>query len=68
MSHNSAVSFFAEKSMMLSRTKTLKDLVAYLDQKAQEKQFLGPGCDQIVDYSVFAIIKVKRIKPEVHAQ
>ncbi|XP_043191742.1 ELMO domain-containing protein 2-like [Amphibalanus amphitrite] len=57
-----------EESMKQSRTKTIIDLMSYLDQKANERRFLGPSRAQVIDYSVFAILKVKDIKPEIHSQ
>ena len=54
--------------MMKSRTKTIIDLVSYLDQKSTERRFLGPSRAQVIDYSVFAILRVKQIKPQIHPQ
>ncbi|KAF9801094.1 hypothetical protein SFRURICE_019256 [Spodoptera frugiperda] len=55
-----------EKSLMQSRTRDVKEVVAYLDGVVYEKRFIPRYFRDILDPSIGIILRVKKINPKLH--
>ncbi|XP_049869973.1 ELMO domain-containing protein 2 [Pectinophora gossypiella] len=55
-----------EKSLMLSRTRDVKEVVSYLDGTVLERRFVPANFRHILDPSVGIILRVKKINPSLH--
>ncbi|KAG6459082.1 ELMO domain-containing protein 2 [Manduca sexta] len=55
-----------EKSLMLSRTRDVQEVVSFLDAVVLEKRFTPNNFYSILDPSVSIIIRVKKINPKLH--
>ncbi|XP_014370935.2 ELMO domain-containing protein 2 [Papilio machaon] len=55
-----------EKSLMLSRTQNVKEVVSYLDSTVLEKTFVPANFRDILDPSISIILRVKKINPKLH--
>lgn len=55
-----------EKSLMLSRTKDVKEVVSYLDGVVAEQRFVPANFREILTPSIAIILRVKKIKPLIH--
>lgn len=55
-----------EKSLMLSRTRDVKEIVSYLDGTVTQKRFLPSNFREILDPSIAIIIRIKKINPRLH--
>ncbi|XP_075971671.1 ELMO domain-containing protein 2 [Anticarsia gemmatalis] len=56
-----------EKSLALSRTRDVKEVVAYLDDIVLRKQFVPRNFREIIDPSIAIIVRVKKVNPKLHA-
>jgi ELMO domain-containing protein len=55
-----------EKSLMLSRTQCVKEVVSYLDTVVTQKRFVPEHFRDILDPSVSLIMRAKNINPKLH--
>ncbi|XP_047528601.1 ELMO domain-containing protein 2 [Vanessa atalanta] len=55
-----------EKSLMLSRTQDVKEVVSFLDSIVKERRFISSQFHQILDPSINIILRVKKINPKLH--
>ncbi|CAH1647216.1 unnamed protein product [Spodoptera littoralis] len=55
-----------EKSLMQSRTRDVKEVVAYLDGVVYERRFIPRYFRDILDPSIGIILRVKKINPKLH--
>lgn len=56
-----------EKSLMLSRTQHVKEVVSYLDTTVVDHRFVPSNFRDIIDPSISIILRVKKINPKLHA-
>ncbi|XP_023946214.1 ELMO domain-containing protein 2 [Bicyclus anynana] len=55
-----------EKSLMLSRTRDVQEVVAFLDAVVKERRFIPTLFSEILDPTVNIIIRVKKINKKLH--
>ncbi|KAL4707929.1 hypothetical protein ACJJTC_013720 [Scirpophaga incertulas] len=55
-----------EKSLMLSRTQCVKEIVTYLDNVVNERRFVSEYFTDILDPSISIIMRAKKINPKLH--
>ncbi|KAI8424291.1 hypothetical protein MSG28_002841 [Choristoneura fumiferana] len=55
-----------EKSLMLSRTRDVKQVVSYLDNTVLERSFVPRNFPEILNPSVAIILRAKKINPKLH--
>lgn len=55
-----------EKSLMLSRTREVREVISYLDAVILEKRFVTCNLEGVLDPAINIILKVKKINPKVH--
>ncbi|XP_053603735.1 ELMO domain-containing protein 2 [Plodia interpunctella] len=55
-----------EKSLMLSRTRDVKEVVANLDASVSEKRFIPRNFRDILDPSISIIIRTKQVNAKLH--
>ncbi|CAB3238869.1 unnamed protein product [Arctia plantaginis] len=55
-----------EKSLMMSRTRDVKEVVSYLDGTVLQRRFIRSHFREILDPSVAIILRVKKINPKLH--
>lgn len=55
-----------EKSLMLSRTKDVIEVVSFLDNMVIERRFVPQNFNDIVDPAIAIIMRVKRINLKLH--
>lgn len=55
-----------EKSLMLSRTRDVKEVVSYLDSVVAERRYVLANFREILTPSIGIILRVKKIKPQIH--
>lgn len=55
-----------EKTLMLSRTRDVKEVVSYLDGVVAERRFVPANFREIFTPSIGIILRVKKIKPQIH--
>lgn len=55
-----------EKSLMLSRNRDVKEVVSYLDGEVAERRFVPANFRDILNPSIGIILRVKKIKPQIH--
>lgn len=63
-----ARSIAVEKSLMLSRTRQIKEIVTFLNTVIIEKRFVSSNFDIILDPAINIILRVKKINPKLHSQ
>lgn len=56
-----------EKSLTLSRTREVKEVVSYFDSLVIERRFLLAGVQDVVDPALSIIMRVKKINPKLHS-
>lgn len=56
-----------EKSLLLSRTRDIKDIVSQWDEAATQRRFIPQNFIALVDPALATIIKVKNINPKAHS-
>lgn len=56
-----------EKSLSLSRTKDVKEVISFLDRVVLEKQFVPNNFHNLLDPSISIIMRVKKINPRLHS-
>lgn len=54
-----------EKSLMLSRTRDVIEVVSYLDSLVLERRFC-PNSREVLDQCVAIVLRAKKIKPKLH--
>ncbi|XP_026737375.1 ELMO domain-containing protein 2 [Trichoplusia ni] len=55
-----------EKSLMLSRTRDIREIVSHLDNIVSDRRFSPPIHREILDPSIAIILRVKKINPKLH--
>lgn len=55
-----------EKSLMLSRTRDVQEVVTFLDTVVRERRFVARNFREILDPSINIIVRVKKINPKLH--
>lgn len=55
-----------EKSLMLSRTRDVKEVVSYLDSTVAEGRFVPANFREILDPSVAIVVRAKKINQKLH--
>ncbi|XP_061711241.1 ELMO domain-containing protein 2 [Cydia pomonella] len=55
-----------ERSLMLSRTEDVKQVVSYLDTVVYERRFVPSNFPEILNPSVAIILRAKKINPKLH--
>ncbi|PZC86730.1 hypothetical protein B5X24_HaOG206292 [Helicoverpa armigera] len=55
-----------EKSLMLSRTRDVQEVVTFLDAVVRERRFVARNFREILDPSINIIVRVKKINPKLH--
>ncbi|XP_048007663.1 ELMO domain-containing protein 2 [Leguminivora glycinivorella] len=55
-----------ERSLMLSRTKDVKEVVSYLDTIVYQRRFIPSNFPEILNPSVAIVLRVKKINPKLH--
>lgn len=55
-----------EKSLMLSRTRDIKEVISHLDSAVQERRFIPQNYSTIIDPSINIIMRAKKINPKLH--
>ncbi|KAM3967252.1 ELMO domain-containing protein 2 [Aphomia sociella] len=55
-----------EKSLMLSRTRDIKEVISYLDATVSERRFVPENLHDILNPSVSIIIRTKQINSKLH--
>ncbi|XP_072939394.1 ELMO domain-containing protein 2 [Epargyreus clarus] len=55
-----------ENSLMLSRTRAVKEVVSFLDSIVSERRFVPANLRDVLDPSVNIIVRVKKINPKLH--
>ncbi|CAG9795240.1 unnamed protein product [Diatraea saccharalis] len=55
-----------EKSLLLSRTPCVREIVSYLDSVVYDRRFIPENFREILDPSVSVIMRAKNIKPSLH--
>lgn len=55
-----------EKSLMLSRTRDVKEVVSFLDAVVRERRFIPAHFSEILDPPINIILRVKKINPKLH--
>lgn len=55
-----------EKSLMLSRTRDVKEVLSYLEETVLQRRFIPINFREILDPSIAIIIRVKKINPKLH--
>lgn len=55
-----------ERSLILSRTQCVKEVVSYLDTVVYERRFVPENFREILDPSISVIMRVKKINPKLH--
>lgn len=55
-----------EKSLMLTRTSDVKEVICYLDNIVQERRFDTQNLRDIIDPSINIIMRAKKINPKLH--
>lgn len=55
-----------EKSLMMSRTRDVKEIVSHLDGTVFQRRFIPSNFREILDPSVAIILRVKKINPKLH--
>ncbi|CAG4915219.1 unnamed protein product [Colias eurytheme] len=55
-----------EKSLMLSRTRDIKEVIAFLDAVVIERRFIPINFDNILNPSISIIIRTKQINTKLH--
>lgn len=56
-----------EKSLMLSRTRNVQEVVSYLDSEVYDRRFIPLNFREILNPSVSIILRAKKINPRLHA-
>lgn len=56
-----------EKSMMLSRTRDVKEVVSFLDGVVYERRFVPSNFREVLSPSVAVILRAKKINPKIHS-
>lgn len=54
-----------EKSLMLSRTKDVQEVISYLDGVVAEQRFVPANFREVLTPSIAIILRVKKIKPQI---
>lgn len=57
-----------EKSLLQSRSGDIKNLIVFLDSVSDGRKFTGTNKDNVVQYSIYVVLRVKRINPQIHPQ
>lgn len=57
-----------EKSLLLSRSGDIKNLIVFLDRISDGRKFTGTNQDNIIQYAIHTILRVKKINPQSHPQ
>lgn len=55
-----------ERSLMLSRTQCVKEVVSYLDTVVYERRFVPGNFREILDPSISVVMRAKKINPKLH--
>lgn len=55
-----------EKSLMLSRTRDVKEVVSFLDTVVYERRFVSMNFHNILNPSIGIILRAKKINPKLH--
>lgn len=57
-----------EFSLTYSKDKEIKQLIEYLDRTSDAIFFSGSNQEQVIQYAVQTIMRVKQVKPQIHPQ
>ena len=57
-----------EKSLLQSRSGDIKNLIVFLDSVSDGRKFTGTNKDNVVQYSIYVVLRVKRINPQIQPQ
>ncbi|KAJ9585830.1 hypothetical protein L9F63_020532 [Diploptera punctata] len=57
-----------ENSLLLSRSPDIKNMVAFLDRLSDGRKLSGPNQENVIQYAVHTVLRVKKINPKFHPQ